>query len=159
MRPLRRFDVTGLRSVDGREHSHLVAGQVFVAVRDDDRTAVHHDASVDGALRGDEAPYLLSGLWLDGVDAAVAEADDQQSSTVYRGDVRSGVRRVVRAAARIRHIHDVARTLVERDDAMRACRLRAPVRHGRADDDEIAVDDWGHRPAAVGREGGELFAD
>ena len=42
---------------------------------------------------------------------------------------------------------------------MRAVRLRAPARDRGADDDEVAVDDRRHRPAAVRREGGELLAD
>ena len=54
---------------------------------------------------------------------------------------------------------DLASTFVERDDAMRPRGLAAPVRHCRADDDEIAVDDRRHRPPAVGGECGKFFAD
>ena len=56
-------------------------------------------------------------------------------------------------------VDDVAGPLVERDEAMRAVAGRAPVRDGGADDDQVAVDERRHRPAAVRRERGELLAE
>src|SRR5205807_7964245 len=49
-RPLRRLDVAGLRSVDGREHAQLVRIHVLVAARDDHGVALDHDAGIDRAL-------------------------------------------------------------------------------------------------------------
>ena len=64
------------------------------------RVAADDDAGVDRALGGDEAPDLLAGLRLDRVDAAVAEAGDQQPHAVDGRDSRRGVRGVVRAGRR-----------------------------------------------------------
>src|SRR6185295_19634469 len=66
---------------------------------------------------------------------------------------------VVGTAAGIRYPHDVAGPLVEAEESMRAVAGVAPARDRGADDDQIAVDDRRHRPAAVGGEGGELLAD
>ena len=102
MRPLRRFDVAGLRAVDRGDHAHFVAGEVFVAVRDDDGVAADDDASVNGALGGDEAPDFFAGLHLDGVNAAIAKTNDQQPRPVDGRDVRRSVSSVVRPTARVR---------------------------------------------------------
>ncbi len=133
--------------------------QVFVAVRHDDGVAAHDDAGVDGALGGHVTPDFLAGLCLDGVNATIAESDNQQSGAVDRGDQGRRIGGVVRPSSRIRHVDDLAGSLVERDDAMRARCLRAPVRHRRADDDQIAIDDGRHRPASVRGEGREFFTD
>src|SRR6185436_12043219 len=45
--------------VDRREHSHLVAVEIFLAVRGDDRGAVQNRRGVDGALAHQEVPHRL----------------------------------------------------------------------------------------------------
>ena len=88
--------------------------------------ALDRDAGVDRALGRDEAPDLFARLRLDGVDAAVAEPGDEQPEAVDRGDQRRRIGRVVRAAARVGDVDDVARPLVERDEAVRAHRRARP---------------------------------
>ena len=87
-------------------------------MRHDDVVASNDDARIDGALGGDEAPHFFARLRLDGMDASVSEARDEQPQAVDGGDRWRGVRRVVGTAARIGDIDHVAGTFVERDEAV-----------------------------------------
>ena len=157
--PFRLFDVTGLRSVDRRDHPQLFGVEVLVAVRDDHRIPLDDGAGVDRALRQREAPHLLTGLRFDRLISAVAVSADEQADAVDRRDDRRRICRVVRSSTGRRDVDDVAGSLVERDESQRAVGQRAPVRDGGIDDDQIAIDERRHRPAAVRGEGGEFLTD
>ena len=158
-RPLRLLDVAGLRSVDRGDQTELFRVEVLVAMRHDHGAAFDHSARVDRALGHDKAPDLFTRLRLDRLIAAVPVAADQQTHPVDRGNERRRIGGIVRSSSRRRDIHDVACAFVERDESQRAVPQRAPVRHGRVHEHQVAIDERGHRPAAMRRERREFLTD
>ena len=128
-------------------------------MRHEHDASFRHHARIDSALFHHVAPDLFAGLRLDGVDPAVAQALNQESHAIDGRDDRPGIGRVVGAPTWVGHINDISRSFIERDEAVRPIRHRAPVRDRRTDDHEVAVDNRGLGPSAVGGEGGKLFTN
>src|SRR5207249_258980 len=122
-----------------------------------DARAVHDRRAVDRGGAEEIAPHLLAGADLEGVDAAVAAAADDQPFAVDDRDHRRGVIGVARREAGRPPPADGAGALVEGDEAVAAAGLLAPAGVEHAQDDQVAVHHRAGDPAAVAADPAELL--
>ena len=136
-------------AVDADHAAHERAVVVLFAVRDIDPIAVNHRRRVQPALAGREAPDLFAGAGLDGVQAAVGIAGDDQPLAVDHGHHGIGVGGVFRLAARGAPPEDLAAVLVEGQEAMRPHGMRAEAGVVEGHDHAVFIDERGVGPSAV----------
>src|ERR1019366_8213391 len=115
-----------LGGIQAKDSALDIRAGAFLAVADVHQIAVHDGGTIERANAGNIAPNRFAGADLDGVDAAVGAARNQQTLSVDGGDDWS---RIIGSLDRrgFRPPDDFPRELVEGDIAVGPLGLRAPA--------------------------------
>src|SRR5262249_19688276 len=150
--------VIDLGSIQTQDTALARAGLgVDLAVSDIDTSAVDDGVGVDASVGEDVAPDLLAGADLEGVDAAVAAAANQQPLPLDDCDHGTRLVAVLYAVAGRRPPDDGAGLLVEGDEAVAAASIFTPGRIVDANDDEVFIDDRAGEASAVAADAAVLL--
>src|SRR5262249_6595286 len=131
----------------------------FITVAYVNEIALYHRGGVDRAGAEDVAPDLLTGTDLEGVDAAVAAATDEQPLAGDLGDHGSRIISVLGRQTGLAPPADVAGALVKGHEAIGAAGVFAPAGVEHAHNHQVPIDDRTGDAAAVARDAAVLLGE
>ena len=128
-------------------------------MRQNGGSAVYDCARIQATFTYFVFPNGFTRLWLDRVDHAIAGALNQQSCITDSRDDRRRIGGVVRPATGCAYPNGLARSLIKSHEAMRASCVLPPTKRYATDNNQITVDYWRYRAAAVCRQQTKIFTE